>query len=74
MRAVARIDDQRVEISVGQLGAVGDERATAVVGHAQTVAEHVHAILVPRVDHDLAEVERARRERVDPLPVLSRVE
>ena len=71
--AVLGIDPHGVEVGMQVLAAAGPERAAGVVGDPQVDPQQVDAPVVVGLDADLAEVERARRPRAQPGPVLAGV-
>src|SRR4029077_17481446 len=69
----ARIDDEVVIVGVDVLEPVLPPGLPSVLRDVDDEAEDVDALVVGRVDADLAEVERARIEPAHPGPVLARI-
>ena len=71
--AVPRVDPEGVVVRVDGAAAIAAKRLAAVVGAVNSKSENVNILIIARIHADLAEVERARVQAVDPRPGLAAI-
>src|SRR5437870_3534589 len=69
----SRLNDHGVTIGMDFLGKIFAESFAAVVGNEQREPQTIHALIVRRINPDLAEVKWTRINRADPRPFLSAI-
>src|SRR6266699_4736126 len=67
------LDRQRVTIRMNFFGKIFAEIFAAVIRHEERELEQINALIVRRIDPDLAEVKRAGIHRTHPRPMLAAI-